>query len=102
MSVVPNIQRKRPGRPGEFEGLGGDTYLVVSNRTDWLNYFSDEHILSFEGKEKAVDRQLRKDREEQRRAREQRERERKEREAAKAQREREAADEENDRSDRLD
>ena len=45
-AVVPNTPCKKPESP--VEQLGENTWMVVSNRAEWLEYFGTEYLLSFQ------------------------------------------------------
>jgi len=59
--VVRNIKASDPGTNSEIDLLGENIWLLVSNRTDWLEYFSTEYIPSMEGSQRSVEMQIRRE-----------------------------------------
>ena len=57
-SVVQNISCKSNNQLPSVASLGPNTWFLVSNRSDWLEYFAEDHILSFEGEEQNVRSEL--------------------------------------------
>ena len=56
--VVHNESCTNHTSANKIAALGGECFFLISNRSEWLDYFEEEYILSFEGQEIQVEEDL--------------------------------------------